>query len=329
MHNPFISYIIPCYNVAPFLRQCVESILSQTYSSFEIILVDDGSKDDTPALCDQLALSDSRIQVIHQPNQGLGGARNTGLHQAKGDYIIYLDSDDFWTDNNALQTLISHLSSNIDVLGFNCSYYYPQSNTYAPWSPFDSTLSTPMPFQTAFPVLSAQGITPMSACLKLIRRQWLIQNELFFHTGILAEDIPWLIHMIDCNPTICFINIYIYAYRQNTTTSITRHSTTNSFNHLLSILNSEYILIPSRHLTPQAHDAVMSFLAYEFCILLALVWDTNNKYINIQELHKLVHLLHYTQNPKVRLSAILYHIVGLRVTCRMLNLYYHYKLQKK
>ena len=89
-----VSVVIPVYNVRLYLERCVQSVLRQTYKDLEIILVDDGSKDDSGKLCDQLALSDQRIRVIHQENQGLSGARNTGIRQATGEYIIFLDSDD-------------------------------------------------------------------------------------------------------------------------------------------------------------------------------------------------------------------------------------------
>jgi len=329
MQNPFISYIVPCYNVERFLRQCVESILAQSYTYFEIILIDDGAKDATPKLCDQLATEDNRILVIHQANQGLSGARNAGVKKAKGDYIIFLDSDDFWRDPNGLHKLVSQLGNDVDVLGFNCSYYYPESNTYTPWIAFDSSLSNPQPLQTAFSILLAQGITPMSACLKVLRRQWIVDKNLYFQTGILSEDIPWLIQMLELNPQVCFVNEYIYAYRQNTITSITRCNTSKSFNNLINILQQEYSKVPHRILTPSANAALMSFLAYEYCILLALVWNTENRLENLQKLRKFTPLFQYTQNPKVHISSIIYRLLGFGVCSYILNMYYRCKLLKK
>lgn len=92
--NQLISIIIPVYKVEEYLNQCVRSVCSQTYSNLEIILVDDGSPDGCPQMCDQWANKDSRIKVIHQQNKGLSGARNSGLAQCKGEYVLYVDSDD-------------------------------------------------------------------------------------------------------------------------------------------------------------------------------------------------------------------------------------------
>lgn len=89
-----ISVIVPVYNVAPFLKDCIESIRSQTYINLEIILVDDGSTDSSGKLCDEYMQIDSRIKVIHQKNQGLSAARNTGIEYAKGEFYVFIDSDD-------------------------------------------------------------------------------------------------------------------------------------------------------------------------------------------------------------------------------------------
>ena len=95
--KPLISVIIPVYKVEAYLTACVESVLAQTYQNFEIILVDDGSPDNCPQMCDEFAARDSRIRVIHKPNGGLSSARNAGIDGAKGEYLAFLDSDDLWT----------------------------------------------------------------------------------------------------------------------------------------------------------------------------------------------------------------------------------------
>lgn len=99
---PKASVIVPVYKVEEYLEKCVQSILAQTERDFELILVDDGSPDRCGALCDSLAQTDPRIRVIHQENQGLGGARNTGIREARGDWLLLVDSDD-WIDPKILE----------------------------------------------------------------------------------------------------------------------------------------------------------------------------------------------------------------------------------
>ena len=98
------SIIIPIYNVEKYLRRCIDSVLVQENAFFEVILVDDGSLDGCPAICDEYAKKDSRIHVIHKKNEGLGYARNSGLEIAQGNYIFFLDSDD-WIPEKTLDSL--------------------------------------------------------------------------------------------------------------------------------------------------------------------------------------------------------------------------------
>ena len=109
--NEKISIIVPIYNVEKYLSQCIDSILSQTYKNLEIILVDDGTKDSSGIICDDYSKKDNRIKVIHQKNQGLSGARNTGLTNSTGDYITFVDSDDF-VDNKMFKTMLLAIKEN-------------------------------------------------------------------------------------------------------------------------------------------------------------------------------------------------------------------------
>lgn len=99
-----ISVIIPVFNVENYLRECLNSVLNQTYKEYEVLLIDDGSTDNSGALCDEYERKYSNFHVIHKKNEGLGLARNTGLTYAKGEYVAFLDSDDYWS-NDMLQTM--------------------------------------------------------------------------------------------------------------------------------------------------------------------------------------------------------------------------------
>lgn len=116
MTEPLISIIVPVYNVENYIRQCIDSIIGQTYKNLEIILVDDGSPDNCPAICDEYAVLDSRIKVIHKPNGGQSSARNMALDICTGDYIAFVDSDD-WVDTNAYSEIMDFMiSENLDVV---------------------------------------------------------------------------------------------------------------------------------------------------------------------------------------------------------------------
>lgn len=110
-----VSFVIPVYKVERYLDSCLKSIMNQTYRDIEIILVDDGSPDTCPALCDKYANEDSRIKAVHKINGGLSDARNFGTKYATGDYLIYLDSDDFWMHDDDLEKLVQVAIDNPNV----------------------------------------------------------------------------------------------------------------------------------------------------------------------------------------------------------------------
>ena len=115
MSSPFISIIVPIYKVEPFLQECIDSILAQTFTDFELILVDDGSPDNSGSICDQAAARDSRIRVIHQTNQGVTRARANGVAAAMGDFICFVDGDDT-IPPLSLATLAKHATSETDII---------------------------------------------------------------------------------------------------------------------------------------------------------------------------------------------------------------------
>lgn len=108
MDQPLISIVVPIYNSAKTIKKCVQSILNQSYKNFELLLIDDGSKDNSFVLCQSMAMMDSRIKVYHQENGGVSSARNYGIRVATGDYICFVDSDD-WVDGDYLDILASHM----------------------------------------------------------------------------------------------------------------------------------------------------------------------------------------------------------------------------
>ena len=126
--NPLISIVVPSYNVAPYIRQCVESILNQTFSNWELLLVVGGT-DGTIEICDEYAAKDSRIKSIHD-NKGLVQARNVGYHHATGEWITYLDGDD-WFDSKNLIDFVSFLKDcEVDMVLTQYTHFYePQMTT--------------------------------------------------------------------------------------------------------------------------------------------------------------------------------------------------------
>ena len=115
MKQPLISVIVPIYMVEKYIHRCIDSILQQTYKNLEIILIDDGSPDKCGKICDMYLSVDSRVKVIHQKNGGVGAARNTGLQHCRGEFITFVDGDDY-ISSDLIETLYSKIKYNIEIV---------------------------------------------------------------------------------------------------------------------------------------------------------------------------------------------------------------------
>lgn len=318
-----VSFIVPVFKIAKYIPTCVECLLKQTYKDFEIILVDDGSPDNCPQICDELATGDSRIRVLHKVNGGLSDARNEGLKLAQGEYIVFVDGDDFWIHDDDLQKLVDLTIKypQVDLIGFNCSYYFPSTNTYTPWELYDNSLAIPTEKSEAIIKLTATSSFVMSAWMKIINRQFLIENGLSFKKGQLSEDIQWFINVLDKCSYCMFVNFNVYAYRQGVSGSITRNVGLKNINDLIAILEEEVAKIEKRSFTRDAKNCVLSFLAYEYSIILGYLQyldkeEAARKYACLKDYEW---LLSYTQDPKVKKVSIVKKVLGLRLTTKLLQ----------
>lgn len=312
-----ISVIIPVYNVEKYLGKCVDSILSQTFQDIEIILVDDGSTDRSSIMCDELSTKDSRIQVIHKRNDGPSVARNLGLKSAKGDYVVFVDSDDFWADEKCLEELINEVkrTPECDFIGFNCSYYYEVKNKVVRWCEYAPEIQETCDTGICIKYLVASGVFPMSQCMKIIKKN--VADRLEFKKGIYCEDIEWFIDLLKVSNKCRFINHYMYMYRKTDIGTRSSHFTQKQFVDLYNLLlkNSvqEDVLFNK---DKQVHKALLSFWAYEYCILLGMLgyMSKTEKMIWRPKLLKYEWLLKYRMNPKVNLLAKIRRLFGRRLT---------------
>lgn len=126
-YEPSVSVIVPIYNVERYLRRCVKTLIAQNYSNVEILLIDDGSTDRSPLICDELANEDTRIKVYHIENSGLSGARNYGIERSKGEYIFFIDSDDYVREGLIENMVLVANENNADIVQFNYQKKYSNS----------------------------------------------------------------------------------------------------------------------------------------------------------------------------------------------------------
>lgn len=181
-----VSVIIPVYNVEAYLPKCIESVQNQTEKDIEIILVDDGSTDSCGEICEQYAKKDSRIKVIHQENAGQGIARNTGLFSALGEYVLFVDSDD-WIDPDLIErTYCAAKSFDAQMVLFDIQALDAEGN-------FVYAIQPNLPINTAVSAKDDKSflLVSPSPCNKLMQRSWLLENHFAFPNNVkmLYEDL--------------------------------------------------------------------------------------------------------------------------------------------
>lgn len=325
--NPLISVIVPIYKVELYLQECIDSIRNQTYRNLEIILVDDGSPDNCPKLCDKFAKEDSRIKVIHKINGGLSDARNSGLLQATGDYVLFIDSDDWWDDKNGVQQLVIQLTEtpDADLIFFRKKTFLGNQKFLPPKINTDYVNG-----QNKINVLSyfiKQGDFITSAYTKLIRRSLLIDNNILFEKGLLSEDFDWSLNLYIHAQKLYAINNAFYAYRKRKG-SITSSMHRKNFLDLLYIINKWRIIIPNLSISIKEKKIYMGFLCYDYSILLGLLYraDHETKRELKPQLKSLTYLLQqYDVNSKTHKVALLYKFCGFDITCWVLQQYVKYR----
>lgn len=221
--NSLVSVIIPVYNVEAYLEEAVRSICEQTYENLEIVLVNDGSTDNSGILCNQLALIDNRIKVIHKINGGLSSARNIGLDNVKGDYVLFIDSDDF-IERDAVKTLLYAFKKyeNIGIVSAPCFYGYTNGEKYIFNKVWDIEKERIIGYND-FCLSTLKQTSCHSACCKLYKKE--LFNNIRFREGKRNED---TLFMFDLSTIMCEMELNMlevtdkfYYYRVNEN-SITR-----------------------------------------------------------------------------------------------------------
>ncbi len=322
-----ISIVVPVYNVVHYLERCVLSVLRQTYKDMEVILVDDGSTDGSGELCDKLALTDARIHVIHQENQGLSGARNTGIRHATGEYIAFIDSDDEWLLNDGLEQLMKNINEGKDLIVFKGVNIWKDGRR-VPFGDYDVAHISQLPdAQSVFSHLVETQLFQMSACFLLVRRKLLIDNELYFPSGLISEDVQWSLILWQHIHFVSVTNLEFYGY----------------YHHKNSITTS-----PSIHVY-ESYDKIFSYWkdqchhncknAPVILVYLADLWinrgyhyhtlQTEDKQEALDILKRHSDLLNYANTPKAKLAAKLVSVLGVKNTIAMLGIYWQLRTYYK
>ena len=331
--TPAFSIIIPVYNTEKYLRECVESILHQKFSDYEIILVNDASTDGSGKICDEYANDNMQVNTIHhESNKGSSEARNTGIRVARGKYLLFLDSDDFYIGEN-LSTIYNKLQGapDVDVMFLSMSKCIEKEgkNIITPYRTFsESDFINNTNEEILEKTLSNDFYNP-SAGAKLVKKEIVMGNEIYFEEGIVAEDLPWTFNLLLQAKSFLICEGSHYAYRMRAG-SITHSKNTINRNvkDLLNFISGWAEYCKTR--ADKIGDLYLGQLAYQYSIIMGLFLflskeDRKLYFIRIKELSW---VLEYATERKAKLVKRLYKILGFRICALILNMYLRVKDSK-
>lgn len=311
-----ISIIIPIYNSERYINKCISSVVTQTYKKIEIILVDDGSTDASGIICEEWKKKDSRVIVMHQKNGGSSCARNAGMQLSTGDYIAFLDSDDYWYSNLVLEKIVNRLKiTSPDVLSFN---YVKLVNTKFKKPYFNNVDDMPHDSNEiqSRNYIFKKNLWVSSAWNKIVKSKIIKSNDLYFLEGITSEDIDWNLRLALYSKKFDYFNeiVVVYLQRNNSiSNSITLEKELCLFNNIKRCLK----LVENKKIS-----CYFEYIAYQYGTLLygvSKLEDTCDKKELILQLKNYRYLLNYSKNKKIILLRIINKLLGFDMIIKLLK----------
>lgn len=272
-----ISIIIPVYNAEKYIGRCIESVLQQTYDELEILLIDDGSKDQSAKICDDYGKKDKRIKVVHKPNGGVSSARNEGIKVAKGTYVSFVDSDD-WLEPNAIELLYYNLrSTNADIV--SAAYTIVAKHESSPKSNCVRVYENNEIVLNVIDIIkSAHG----SVWGKLFKRDTIMALELFFRTDIpMGEDSLFVVSYLQGCKKISFIKDSVYNYNRIVTYSATKKYYEKYGEYNKSIFEQLCKIIKEATIDKSDMEKCIAMVANRMCCL-SVYYYMENCFVNKQ-----------------------------------------------
>lgn len=317
-----LSVVVPVYNVEQYLEKSVSSVL-QIKTDLEIILVDDGSTDDSGKLCDNWAERDSRIKVIHQKNGGLSAARNTGIRNSSGQFVMFLDSDDY-LDPIETERMLAELTDGTDVLmGLYRQVYGDDDSGVKEESHGFLTMSGLVNISDFLSALPIDGQDCyMTAWRFVCRRSFLLEHGLYFMTGIYHEDEEWSQRLFFSATGVYVTHYYFYQYRQARAGSITASVKPKRIYDRFAIIHNGMELLQTVGVSTALRDYIhkQSALIYYANLVDYHILDEDEKRTIWSQYVQFQYLIKYQNNQKGKIIKTIWKLFGLRSVCWFLSI---------
>lgn len=328
------SFVVPVYNVGEYLEVCIDSLLDQSEVEFEIILIDDGSTDDSGAICDRYAEKHACIKVFHQNNSGAAVARNVGVKHASGEYILFVDGDDFIA-KDALRDIEEEIirDNYPDIVFLECKkVFFDNENQIIKDIPMqDGVTGTVRDLgrKDLLTYIAQLPKYPASPCTKAVKRDLLLQHGLMFQDGLLYEDLEWALRLFLAADSAGYCATSYYFYRQNRENSCSSVRSEKKTRDLLFIVK-KWIDSMQEYQQPEEKQLIRSLMEYVFRFLILDLTSVRRE--RGREYKKRVRrcegVLGVRHDLVSKLIRITYKVCGISVTNRMLRCYLNLRESK-
>lgn len=311
------SVIVPVYNAETSIRRCVDSIYKQNIDDIEIILIDDQSTDKSWSVICEMAKVHPEIRCEQIPHGGAGAARNAGLKLATGEYVLFMDADDFWMEESLLSSLQSMIRYNhTDIFMYQMVKVTEGGVILKRYKkpPFVHE-NVVLRVRDVYTDLVSDGQVLASACNKCVKRKLLNGHSISFVEGLRGEDIDWVLQLFSYAQTICLLNLDAYAYTQHKTGS--RSTEKDAVNDLAVIISAWAERLKKGNISHVR--AVAGLVAFEYGICMGNVSNLRKDTKELMLGHQ--YLLKYGLDRKTKLIYRFYQIFGFSITCWCIHLY--------
>lgn len=258
-----VSIIVPVYNIESYIELCIKSIIKQTYKNLEIIIIDDGSEDRSGIICDEFAKFDSRIKIKHTQNKGLSAARNEGIRISSGEYIMFIDGDDF-IELNAIKDIVDIIKDkeNVDIIAGKKIKYYNDYKKVSDDFTFDyRQIDGKNGIEVLTYFFEEIPSSMWAAWISIYRREFLINNNLYFTEGITSEDLDLIPRVYICSNNIAAYDTPFYYYRQLRPNSIINTVNSKRFYDIIYIVEKYKLLLKENEYEYEVKKSFLKQLA--------------------------------------------------------------------
>lgn len=312
---PRISFIVPVYNAEKYLCECLESVIYQLEGN-ELILVDDGSTDSSGSICDKYASEHASIKVLHTENKGVSHARNLGVDVSRGEYIVFIDSDDFINTDFVASFFQSDIKA--DVVFFSMRKLLKDGSIILMNDGISADSIQGKNVEDVLIHISNCPKFPASPCGKLVRLNFLKKYQIHFAFNRISEDYDWTYQLLQHSQSFDFFSGGFYTYRQ-TPQSRSAIGRSKAVEDQLAILTCW----EKRNVPNTFRQLLNSFLAYEYAMILPFYGSLSaqEKDMYRHEIYRCAYLLSYGKSRKLKCIQLVSKVFGMDLTAQILYIY--------